>query len=280
MNDLAIFYDHLTEAALQEGCELFGMLRRARDTGYDSVNIMLSTLDSGEEAMKLLGRSGLGVNSVCCFTSFGERPAEEEKKEALRVLSVVEGTGCCKLMSIPGFLKTEEEKRRGSAAYLEKRERMAEILCFLTKEAAKRGVTVLMEDFDGDQAPFCTGEELLWFLDRVEGLKCAFDTGNFMYADQEAAALLPAFLPKVADVHLKDRGLEENGSEVKVSIGGRKLYAVPVGSGVIPIREMMETLLRAGYTGAFAAEHYGSSRQAEDMVLSARFIKGVCGAFR
>ncbi len=89
--------------------------------------------------------------------------------------------------------------------------------------------------------------------------------------------MLPKFLPYITDVHLKDRGLVENGGNPCIALDGRKLYPVPVGGGVIPIEKIMKTLLENGYTGGFAAEHFGSCDQMGDMEKSIAFIRSVLG---
>lgn len=89
-----------------------------------------------------------------------------------------------------------------------------------------------MEDFDGDNAPFSTAAELLWFMENVPGLRCGFDTGNFLYSEEDAAAVLPDFLPYIAAVHCKDRGWAKNAGDPKITVGGRAMYPVAVGDGI------------------------------------------------
>ncbi|MBR3904857.1 MAG: sugar phosphate isomerase/epimerase, partial [Clostridia bacterium] len=101
------------------------------------------------------------------------------------------------------------------------------------------------------------------------------DTGNFAYACEDVWELLPRFLPYITDVHLKDRGLQENGGSPCIALDGTPLYPVPVGGGVIPIKDIMETLVKNGYQGGFAAELFGSCDQMRDMEQSIVFIRSV-----
>ena len=141
--------------------------------------------------------------------------------------------------------------------------------------AAAQGVTVVMEDFDGDSAPFSTAAELLWFMQNVPGLRCGFDTGNFLYSEEDAAAVLPDFLPYISAVHCKDRGWAKNAGEPKITVGGRAMYPVAVGDGDLDMAGMVRTILDAGYTGVFAAEHFGSADQLRDMERSAQYLKNL-----
>ena len=149
---------------------------------------------------------------------------------------------------------------------------MAESIKQLVVLAAEKNITALMEDFDGCTAPFSTAEELLWFMENVPGLRCGFDTGNFLYSEEDALAALPKLLPYVSGVHCKDRSLRENDGTPKETVKGRKMYPVAVGDGDLPMTAMMDAVLKAGYTGVFTAEHFDSKHQLRDMERSAVYM--------
>ena len=109
------------------------------------------------------------------------------------------------------------------------------------------------------------------------GLRCGFDTGNFLYNEEDAVKSFYLFRPYIASVHCKDRAFTENTGSPCVTIANRKLYPVAVGDGNLPIEKMMRVLLDSGYTGSFAAEHFGSIEQLKCMERSAAFLKRVLG---
>lgn len=240
--------------------------------GFDAVEMDAARLyDHAEELLAAAKGAGLRVNCINTFFDFGKDDAADEAAMD-RALALCGPAGCKNLLAIPGFL-APEEMDRSSAAFAARREQLAKALRVLCKKAAALGVTILMEDFDADVAPYYNGEELLWFMENVEGLKCGFDTGNFAYAEEDAAKLLPKFLPHIGMVHCKDRGFTENDGDVKLTVNGNKLYPVAVGDGGLPIGSMVKTILASGYKGTFAGEHYGSKHQLADMERTAKFLK-------
>ena len=62
-----------------------------------------------------------------------------------------------------------------------------------------------MEEFDNLTAPYSRADELMWFMRHVPGLRCGFDTGNFLYNEEDAVKSLSLFRPYIASVHCKDR---------------------------------------------------------------------------
>lgn len=279
MHEAAIFHEHILEGAQQQGISVSEACKRAKEMGYYGVNMDLGRLKSDfEGTMAPLDAAGLKVHSVYAFTDFGlsDDSLPADMQTAREIVRLVKKCGSKKMLTVSAFLRPEEKDRK-SEAYRIRRERVKKAVAFLAEEAAANGIQLTMEDFDGDQALFCFGEELYDFVSTVPGLKCAFDTGNFMYACEDAWELLPKFLPYITDVHLKDRGLVENGGNPCIALDGRKLYPVPVGGGVIPIEKIMKTLLENGYTGGFAAEHFGSCDQMGDMEKSIAFIRSVLG---
>ena len=53
------------------------------------------------------------------------------------------------------------------------------------------------------------------------------------------------------------------------------MYPVAVGDGDLDMAGMVRTILDAGYTGVFAAEHFGSADQLRDMERSAQYLKNL-----
>lgn len=130
---------------------------------------------------------------------------------------------------------------------------------------------------NAENAPYSRADELMWFMRHVPGLRCGFDTGNFLYNEEDAVKSFSLFRPYIASVHCKDRAFTENAGSPCVTVANRKLYPVAVGDGNLPIEKMMRVLLDSGYTGSFAAEHFGSIEQLKCMERSAAFLKRVLG---
>lgn len=279
MHQPVIFYEHILEAARQQGSSAQAACEAAKKMGYWGVNMDLNRLKADfDGAMAPLNAAGLQVHCVYAFTDFGlaENSFDQDVQTARDVVALAKKCGSKNLLTVAAFLRPDEMDRQ-SEAYRIRRERVKKAVAEMAIISRGNGIQLSMEDFDGKQALFCFGEELLDFVSTVPCLTCAFDTGNFMYAGEDAWALLPQFLPYITDVHLKDRGLEKNDGSPCIAIDGTPLYPVPVGSGVLPMQQIMETLLRNGYTGNFAAEHFGSGDQMRDMQQSIEFIRKIVG---
>jgi len=277
MNRISIFYEHIAEAAVQSGLTLEEVCEKVKSFGYDAVEIDAKRLwDEGGAILPLLKKTGLAVNTIYYFYSFGrtEDHMIADEEEIRRVLSLCAPAECKTLLVVCGFL-TEDELDRESAAYRTRRDRMRKATARMVALAEQQGVGVVMEDFDGVTAPFSTAEELLWFLENVPGLRCGFDTGNFQYSEEDAAAVLPQFLPYISGIHCKDRGWTKNDGEPKITIHDRPMYPVAVGDGDLDIKGMLTTILQTGYTGVVAAEHFGSAHQLRDMERSALYLKKI-----
>lgn len=277
MNRLSVFYEHIAEAARQTGLPLDAVCAKVKGFGFDAVELDAKRLFTEcETLLPRLWNAGLDVSCLYYFFDFGS--AEDwqtaDREEAARILDLCKAAKCDKLLAVTGFL-TEAETDRAGEAYQTRRGRMAQSLMELVRMAQEQGVTVVMEDFDGFTAPFSTAEELLWFMQNVPGLRCGFDTGNFLYSEEDAAAVLPDFLPYISAVHCKDRSFQKNAGEVNPTVLGREMYPVAVGDGCIDIAGMVKTILDAGYTGTFAAEHFGSADQLGDMERSAKYLRGL-----
>ena len=276
-NQLSIFYEHIADAAAQTGLPLEAVCGKVKGFGYDLVEIDAKRLfEEGETILPVLEKAGLGVNCIYYFFDFGgaESSPAADRAMAQRVVGLCGPAKCGKVLAVTGFL-TEAEMDRAGAAYAKRRDAMAASLGVLIELAAAQGVTVVMEDFDGDNAPFSTAAELLWFMENVPGLRCGFDTGNLLYSEEDSAAVLPDFLPDIAAVHFKDRGWAKNAGDPKITVKGRAMYPVAVGDGDLDIAGMVETILASGYTGVFAAEHFGSADQLRDMERSAQYLRSL-----
>ena len=222
-NQLSVFYEHIVDAQSQTGLPLETVCEKVKGFGFDFGGDRRQAPVCGERNDFADAPSARGSASIAStISSTSARRAARRKRTARRRSASVDLCGpakCNKVLAVTGFL-TEAEMDRSGAAYAKRRDAMAASLGVLIELAAAQGVTVVMEDFDGDSAPFSTAAELLWFMQNVPGLRCGFDTGNFLYSEEDAAAVLPDFLPYISAVHCKDRGWAKNAGEPKITVVG------------------------------------------------------------
>ena len=78
------------------------------------------------------------------------------------------------------------------------------------------------------------------------------DTGNYLFAGDDALAAYDQFKNRIGHVHLKDRVAPDD------------MHCVPAGSGCIPIAEIVGKLVDSGYGGWLTVEQYGSRQMLAD----------------
>lgn len=265
---LTTFYNHVIEAAKQENLSLKEVSKQINEHGIKGVEIDYRDLDPtgrnfNKELAGELSDAGIPIFGCYVFYDWGRHPFDISYKRIYKNLASI---GVKNSLAIPGMLPKGMDPKKAMR-------RMAKRLKKAVACANSLGITVLLEDFDDCIAPFSTAAGMKYFFDEVKDLKCAFDTGNFFYSDEDVLEKLPMFIDNTAYVHCKDRSLDvKEGEEPKATVSGVNMYSSPVGSGVIPMKEIIERLLKHGYKGSFAIEHFGSKHQLSDMITSADYL--------
>ncbi len=149
-------------------------------------------------------------------------------------LDFMRRTGWDKLLLVPGFLPEDAGDEVRDAA-------VARVAAFADKAAAE-GFPVLVEDFDNPRS-------------------LCYDTGNYLYCGEDVLPALEHFRDRIGHVHLKDRRAKSDAA------------SVPVGAGIVPVKEGVDKLLESGYDGWFTVEQYGSAQMLQDASVSIRTVR-------
>lgn len=271
MNKITVFYDHIRQAMIQENMSLEEIAAKLVAAGIRGIETdYLDTVGSdGHALVHRLAQLGLPISSVYCHFRWDlDTPVQNYND----VLSNLNELGISNILVIPGFLRPGQspaDSRKELIPYVQE-------MCVA---AASYNINVVMEDFDDKVAAFGTSEDLKDYLDNIPELGCAFDTGNFLYFGEDASSALNVLIDRVTYVHCKDRSLTPYpGENYQETVTGQKLYSSPVGSGVIPMTEILTRLLATGYDGPLAIEHFGSQKQLSDMLSSAQYLKQLLSA--
>lgn len=275
---ISVFYDHISEACAQEHLAMPEVLKQVREAGITGIEINLSQLlEKKEEILKNLKEADLCISSIYEFYDWGNQTDISHGKKQVETAYEV---GAKKILVVPGFVSKKEAAlfRRKNHSYEElsacmdanqKIFRMKQNLAELVAYAKDLAVT--LEDFDGKLAPYATANELYYFMEHVPGLKYTVDTGNFAYSDEDAWEGYERLKPYVVHMHCKDRGKEKKLRYCHCKVN-RGLAAVPVGNGYMPVKKIAEDLLKNGYDGYFAIEHFGAKEQLSYMKKSAEYL--------
>lgn len=264
---LTVFYEHVREACRQSGKSLAEVAEILKANNI--MGVEMDYMELTEELASELRACGVPIYNVYCHFDWGNQPAEDsENAEWVEVLKRLDRLDIHSMLVIPGFIQPGQD-------YEMMRINMLEGCKLLCKRAAKMGISVNMEDYDDSVAPYATYEGVRWFLDGVSELGCAFDTGNFLYSDENVLDAYEVLKDRITYVHCKDRSLAiKPGENPKATISGVDMYSASVGSGVIPMTELVNKIRALGYDGVWAIEHFGSQNQLSDIVKSAEYLNG------
>ncbi|MBO4883873.1 MAG: sugar phosphate isomerase/epimerase [Clostridia bacterium] len=264
---VSIFLAHLNELASQRGCALASAAKEARSSGIDYVEADYASAAGHEaELRKLLESAGLQVGGLNTFFDFGRQDQSGLIESAIETAVRLKAAH---IMAVPGFMRPGDD-------WAALREKLAEGLNALVGRAAEQGVSVVMEDFDSEDAPYGRMEELNWMLRQVPGLGCCFDTGNFLFFGEDVLKAYDLLEKRIAHVHMKDIAYAPlRGEKGKTALTGKQLYPAPVGSGELPMAEIVRRLYERGYNGVYAIEHYNAGDQLLFMRRSARWLNNI-----
>lgn len=268
---ISVFYEHIAEAAVQEKKSVEEICKMVYSYGISGVEIEnVRLMNEREAVLEALNASGL---TISCMYGFFDFAHSEGIKAGIEMINLADELQIEKVMLIPGFLKKYEFL---PFIYKNRVDKMVKALKNICDYAQKKNIMVVLEDFDGKEAPFATSKQLLYFLNNIPYLKCAFDTGNFLYSEEDSLEALPLFINRIGHVHCKDRTFQVKEGEIpKATVKGRDMYSCAVGSGCIKMKDIVEKILETGYDGYFAIEHFGSLNQSEDMKRSAKWLEEV-----
>ena len=235
---ISIFCDHIWTIARQEGISFPEAAARIREIGYEGVDVRV--LQKPEEIRTL---DSLGFAHACAIADIdygaGDQPEMEET--ALRFMKEY---GYERLLLVPGLMPDGSTPEARAAA----RERIAAF----AEKAASQGVKVMVEDYDNPRSLCYNTERIDSLLALSTELGVVFDTGNFLFAGEDALASYAHFRDRIGHVHLKDRVAPDD------------MHCVPAGSGCVPIADIVRDLVATGYAGWLTVEQYGSRQMLPD----------------
>ncbi len=261
---ISVFMEHIFDAALQERTDIINILKKVKSFSIDGIELDYGRLAADDTLPSVIRSQGLDIACVYAFFDFSHNKDISYPKS---VIDNLRKHNIKRLMAIPGFVNDNDDKEKCIAD-------MYECMNALTEMAEKADISLCLEDFDNKTAVFSTIEGLYGFMENVNNLECAFDAGNFIYSGDDALIAFEKLKNKITHVHCKDRSFTPKiGEEPKIALDGRKLYSSPVGYGEIPVEQIVKSLLKTGYDGYFAIEHFGSMNQISDIKKSADKLK-------
>lgn len=263
----SVFYDHILNASRQTGKPLREVIAESARAGIQAVELDLHNFTDTTDHLGLLADAGIATACVNGHYSM-DRAFDTDQAQAHIDAALRSGTD--KILVVPGYLSEEEGSALGKVihdkgatfAFLEAcpaAVRIREGLEKIVEMAADKGITVTIEDFDNTSSPLSGLNSMLWYLEKIPGLMCTFDTGNFVTHGDDLFEAWEVLKDRVVHVHCKDRG------DGVVSFGG----------GHLPCSEILRKMKADGYEGYGAIEHYGATDHLSLILRSTAFMKGL-----
>lgn len=85
------------------------------------------------------------------------------------------------------------------------------------------------------------------------------DIGNFLCVDEDPVTAVSRLAPYAIHVHVKDfERREASGNNVITTRGANYISGTVLGEGVVPVKQCLKILTRAGYDGYISLEYEGS----------------------
>lgn len=265
--NIAIFYENFLEGIKKEGLPEKEALAELKNIGLNRVYMSYQTMaDRETELTALLDELQLGIEGFYWFYDFGHHPEDKSWKN---LIDMAKRTGAGSVLIVPGMVTEEDMPERQRCL-----DYMVSVLKCAVDYGNSQNIVVTMEDFDGPDAPYCCVDGLKWFLNHVDGLKCGFDTGNFIIDNENELEAVDIFMDKIFAVHLKDRAEKPNRptDKAKYSRDGHAVYAAPVGSGYIRIKEIIDRLKSSGYEGTWIIELFDYSNMMAGLRQSIEWV--------
>ena len=246
---ISIFCDHIWTVARQEKISFREAAARIREIGYDGADVRV--LQNPDE-LRIL--DSLGFGHACAIADIDYGAGEQPEMEALAI-AFLETYGYDRLLLVTGLMPEGSTQEDRDAA----RQRIAAF----AKRVTDKGFCIMVEDYDNPRS-LCynmAGLDSLFTL--APNLGHVFDTGNYLFAGDDALVAYDQFRDRIAHVHLKDRVAPDD------------MHCVPAGSGCIPVAEIVDKLVSSGYSGWLTVEQYGSRQMLDDSRTAYKNVKAI-----
>ena len=240
---VSIFCDHIRTIARQESISFAEAAARIKGIGYAGADVRV--LQDPQEIKTL---DSLGFEHSCAIVDIDYSKEDQSSLED-KTVAFMKEYGYDRLLLVAGFIPKEGLSEEALESV---RQRIASFAA----KGAENGFSVMVEDYDHGQSFTYNSARIDSLFAVSKDLGLVFDTGNFLFAGEEASGLVEHFRDRIGHVHLKDR------------LSPTDMKCVPVGTGCIPIAEIIKKLVVSGYSGWLTVEQFGSREMLSDSEIS------------
>lgn len=265
----------------------FTVMAKAKEYGFDAIEFTDLTPPEGvsqedfalqlrAEADRLgLEISGYSVGADLLAGSDGDLDAEVEKIKKKVDIAALLG---CKVMrhdAASGKFLGGREYR----GFRDVVDRLADGCRRITEYAATKGIRTCVENH-GFFAQDSDRVELLVNTVANPNFGLQVDMGNFLCADEDPVTAVSRCAPYAFNAHAKDflvkSGQEDAPEGFFQTRGGNYLRGTVIGHGVVPVKQCVAILKRAGYDGYLTLEFEGTERIDFAIPAGSRLLRKLC----
>lgn len=265
----ATFLSHIYDISLRENISVVSAMNLARNLGYIGLDANWTDInENSSDLKKQLNNSDLHLSSVYRFCDLSDAYNQDEMKSFLDVVAQLE---CTKVMLIPGFFTEQTDRDTQINKIIEALNNACEL-------ATKYNITPTIEKYDYILSPCGENKYLSRILDSVPALGFTFDTGNYIYFDEDVLEGFDKYKDRIRHVHIKDRSFSpyfDGEKPVSETISGKLLYPAPSGHGIIPIKNCIDRLKSIDYNGYLCTKFFGAERMLDYLKLSSSITDGI-----
>ncbi len=219
------------------------------------------SLDSHvEDIRNMANRHDLSLTSVCAHANLLDpsSPARYATAEIVKAVKLAH------FLDVDQVITTEGEPGTEMGHNLSRDEQLFAIRDKLhepVRWADELGVDLLIEPH-GELSDSVQGmKEILQTLGHEDTVGVNLDTGNFWLGGGDPIEFIEVFQDQIEHVHWKDLG--EEWEEKRGDVFGCGMSQIPLGEGVIDIREIVDALIDAGFNGPTTLEIAGKDNVTE-----------------
>lgn len=250
---IAVFYENIKEGLEQGHVTIRQALERLKDAGLTMLYANARGLEADWEMLSpVLEELGIGIEGLYDFCDFaGTSPAElPPSADYHELIDTAVKVGADNVLVVPGLLSMNPDTMG------EEKNRLIKGVSEAVAYGNQKGIKVSMEDFDGLEAPYNTIAGLNEFMEKIPGLYCSFDTGNFVMYHEDEYGAFRVFEKYMCTMHLKDRSDVPvyPKDKAKICHDGIKIYPSPVGYGTMKIEKILDEAIAHGYNGNVIVE--------------------------
>jgi len=244
--------------------------QRAKKLGFDGIDWLDDCGVNPKEIRRIT--DDFGLPSVCFtplsvdlnFSSAKERQAGLDAVKKAAETAVILGTDKIMLpMGGKPQFTTQESRRNVIAGLVE-----------AVQIAAYFRITVTVEHYGDERAPFRISDDVNEAVRAVPGLRVTYDSGNVWLGGENAADGFVRSRENIVHAHFKDLELvfgDEDANAKRYmmtqSASGKKYVMAPIGRGLVDHEEVLRVMQASRYSGYVDLEYFGTKYET-DAVLS------------